>query len=106
MPSETVELTAPPPTGKSLQPQLAEADIDLAEVETLLPPDAIRAIDPETVPEIMVTAAEAEEKGLDPSTKVIGVSINGESHAYPLAFLSRHEIVNAEIGGKAVAATW
>jgi hypothetical protein len=75
-------------------------------VETLLPPDAIRAIDPETVPEIMVTAAEAETKGLDPATRVIGVTINGESHAYPLAFLSRHEIVNAEIGGKAVATTW
>jgi hypothetical protein len=104
--AEQAELVAPLPSGKTLQPQLAEADIDLEDVETLLPPDAIRAIDPETVPELMVTAAEADAQGMDPATRVIGVSVNGESHAYPLAFLSRHEIVNAELGGKAIATTW
>jgi hypothetical protein len=31
----------------------------------------------------MVTAAEAAAYDLDPATRVIDVSINGESHAYP-----------------------
>ena len=94
------------PTGKSLQPQLEQANIDLNQVVTLLPPDAIRAVNPDEVSEIMVTAAEAQESGLDPGVRVMGVSINGESHAYPIPFLSRHEIINAEVGGKLIAATW
>jgi len=43
---------------------------------------------------------------MDPLERVIGVSINGESRAYPLNLLSRHEIVNDTVGGKAVAVTW
>jgi hypothetical protein len=99
-------LVATVPTGKSLQPQLEQANIDLNQVVTLLPPDAIRAVNPDEVSEIMVTAEEAQESGLDPSIRVMGVSINGESHAYPIPFLSRHEIINAEVGGKLIAATW
>lgn len=100
------EIVAPAPSGKSLQPQLAQADINLNEVVTLLPPDAIRAVAPEEVPKIMVTAEEAKAGSIDPAVRVIGVSINGESHAYPIPFLSRHEIVNTELGGKLIAATW
>ena len=100
------EIAAPAPTGKSLQPQLAQADIDLNEVVTLLPPDAIPAIAPEEVSEIMVTVEVAENAGIPQHVRVIGVSINGESHAYPIPFLSRHEIVNAELGGELIAATW
>ncbi len=98
--------TAPAPTGKSLQPLLADADIPMDEVVTLLPPDAIPAINPEEVPDLMVTATEAENAGLDPKVRVIGVSINGESHAYPIPFLSSHEIINTEVGGRLIAATW
>ena len=43
---------------------------------------------------------------MTPSERVIGVSINGESRAYPLNLLSRHEIVNDTVGGKAIAVTW
>ena len=43
---------------------------------------------------------------MDPLERVIGVSINGESRAYPLNLLSRHEIVNDTVGGKAIAVTW
>ena len=99
-------LVATVPTGKSLQPQLEQANIDLNQVVTLLPPDAIRAVNPDEVSELLVTAEEAQESGLDPSIRVMGVSINGESHAYPIPFLSRHEIINAEVGGKLIAATW
>jgi len=99
-------LVASAPTGKSLQPQLERANIDLNQVVTLLPPDAIRAVNPDEVSEIMVTAEEAQEIGLDPGVRVMGVSINGESHAYPIPFLSRHEIINAEVGDRLIAATW
>ncbi len=43
---------------------------------------------------------------MEPSERVMGVSINGESRAYPLNLLSRHEIVNDTVGGKAIAVTW
>jgi hypothetical protein len=75
----------------------------MAEVVTLLPPDAIPAILPDQVSEIMVTAEEVEAAGIDPAMRVIGVSINGESRAYPVPFMSAHEIVNDEVGGKLTA---
>ena len=101
-----VELVAPTPDGRSLQPHLGNANIDLDEVVTLLPPDAIPAVLPEDVPDLMITAAEADAAGIDPTIRVIGVSINGDQRAYPIPFLSAHEIVNDQVGGKLIAATW
>jgi hypothetical protein len=70
-------------------------------IVTVLPRDGIRAImDPE-----FVFAAEAEEWMVS-SEQVIGLDINGEVKAYPINILSRHEIVNDVVGGKAVAITW
>ena len=43
---------------------------------------------------------------MEPLERVIGVSINGESRAYPLNLLSRQEIVNDTVGGNAIAVTW
>ena len=37
---------------------------------------------------------------------VLGVMVNGEARAYSLWQLDRHEIVNDEISGTAIAATW
>jgi hypothetical protein len=99
-------IAAPAPDGRNLQPQLGNANIDLDEVVTLLPPDAIPAVLPEDVSGIMVTAAEAEEVGIAPTVRILGVSINGDSRAYPIPFMSAHEIVNDEVGGKLIAATW
>jgi hypothetical protein len=104
--TRVVALPAPTPDGRSLQPQLANADIDLAEVVSLLPPDAIPAILPDDVPDIMVTAAEADAAGLEPSVRVLGLEINGDSRAYPIPFMSAHEIVNDVVGGRHVAVTW
>ncbi len=104
--SPTVSLAAPTPDGRNLQPQLANANIDLSEVATLLPPDAIPAILPDEVDEIMVSAAEAEQIGINPATRVLGVSINDDSRAYPVPYMSSHEIVNDEVGGRLIAATW
>ena len=100
------DIIAPTPSGKSLQPELGQASIDLSQVVTLLPPDAIPAILPDRAGEILVTAAEAEAIGIGDDVQVIGVSINGDHRAYPIPFLSRHEIVNDEIGGRPLAVTW
>lgn len=100
------DIIAPPPSGRDFQPQLGQVSIDLNEVVTLLPPDAIPAILPDRVPEIMVPAADADAAGIEGGVQVIGVSVNGESRAYPIPFLSRHEIVNDTVGGRHIAATW
>jgi hypothetical protein len=100
------DIIAPTPSGLSLQPQLAEADINMDDVVALLPPDAIPAILPDEVDDLLITAEEAEAQGMDQTVRVIGVSVNGESEAYPIPFLSRHEIVNTEVGDQILAVTW
>ncbi len=71
------------------------------DIITILGKDGIPAIlDPQ-----FVSGAEAAEQMLD-SERVLGVSINGDHRAYPLNQLSRHEIVNDEVGGVPVAVTW
>ena len=100
------DIIAPTPSGLDLQPLLAEANINMDDVVALLPPDAIPAISPERAMDFMVTAEEARQTGIDPDVRLIGVSINGDSQAFPLPFLSRHEIVNTDIGGQKLAVTW
>ncbi len=75
------------------------ADYDNDPIRTLLPFDAIPAI---TKPQF-VPAAKAK---LDADAPVIGVTFNGESHAYSLYLLNGHEIVNDVVGGKKIATTW
>ena len=73
-------------------------DLDII---TVLGKDGIPAIlDP-----VFLTAQEAQIDMWD-GEKVLGVSIDGDSKAYPLNMLSRHEIVNDTVGGKPVAVTW
>ncbi len=68
-------------------------------IRTLLPFDAIPAItDPQ-----FVSASAAR---LDADAPVIGVTLNGESHAYSLYLLNGHEIVNDVVGGQNIATTW
>ncbi len=79
---------------------LGEGDISL-DLVTLLGFDAIPAIlDPE-----FVTAAEADQQ-METGEQILGVSINGESRAYSIPMLSRHEIVNDVVGGVPIAVTW
>lgn len=68
-------------------------------IRTILSFDAIPAI---TKPQF-VSAIEAK---LDDDAPVIGVTFNGESHAYSLYLLNGHEIVNDVVGGKKIATTW
>jgi hypothetical protein len=91
---------------RNFQPQLETISINMNEVVTLLPPDAIPAVLPQRAQDIMVSAAQADEAGIDQSVQVIGLEIDGESRAYPIPFLSRHEIVNDEVGGRKIAVTW
>jgi hypothetical protein len=61
--------------------------------------DAIRSIDD---PEFYRFE---QVEGLSPTEPVIGLVINGDARAYPLRFLTRHEIVNDIVGGVPVAVT-
>lgn len=81
----------------------AELEARYAEYEivTLLPRDAIPAIDqPEFMP-----AAEADD-WYEPDELVLGVAFDGEARAYSVPLLSRHEIVNDTVGGVKIAVTW
>ncbi len=70
-------------------------------IVTVLGRDGIPAI---LEPEFATRAGGAAQ--MDPSERVIGVSINGDHRAYPLNLLSRHEIVNDTVGGRPIAVTW
>lgn len=92
--------TAPVATSTP-SPAPTEAPEPELEIITVLPPDAIPAIDDPTI----IPAAAADEQ-LRPNDLVIGVSVGGEHRAYGAAFLSAHEIVNDMLGGRAIAVTW
>jgi len=94
------------PGDRNFQPQLRKVSIDLNEVVTLLPPDAIPAVLPDRAQDIMVPVSEADAAGIDPNVQVIGLEVDGESRAYPIPFLSAHEIVNTTLGGRPIAVTW
>ena len=71
------------------------------QVVTLLPFDAIPSIDSPRFVSVQEAAASFES-----GEKVIGNSLNGESHVYSVPQLSSHEIVNDVVGGVPVAITW
>ena len=68
---------------------------------SVLPRDAIDAILEPT----FVRGDEADAQ-LTPTSRVIGVSINGDHRAYSTAQLSSHEVVNDTVGGLPVVVTW
>ncbi|UCG22867.1 MAG: DUF3179 domain-containing protein [Chloroflexota bacterium] len=74
------------------------ADYDIV---TLLPRDAIQAIDNPQ----FVSAAEADEQYSDQEL-ILGVEFNGDARAYSVPLLSSHEIVNDTVGGVKIAVTW
>lgn len=78
----------------------SEADRSVRMV-TLLPRDAISAIlDPRFL------SGDAAEAQMEPSERVLGVSIAGDSRAYPVNVLSAVEIVNDTVGGVPLAVTY
>ena len=97
-PPPTTTLVSPTPASEPTSPAAAPRDLDIV---TLLEFDAIKAIDN---PEFL----SPDEVGdtYPPNEKVIGVSIDGDSRAYSVPMLSRHEIVNDTVGGVKIAVTW
>ncbi|MFT5194750.1 MAG: hypothetical protein ACI9EW_000486 [Cellvibrionaceae bacterium] len=115
----------PEPTASELAPATTEPETSIKEIEnvevsaatekglvdtsryddyeiiTLLPQDAIPAIDNPT----FHTADEADDF-YDPDELVMGVVFNGDARAYSVPHLSSHEIVNDEVGGVKIAVTW
>jgi hypothetical protein len=43
---------------------------------------------------------------MEPNDLVMGVSINGDSRAYPVRYLRWREMVNDEVGGIPILVTW
>jgi len=70
------------------------------EIQTILPEDAIPALlSPSYIPATAARDVRGDEE-------VIGVFIDGDARAFPIATLSAHEIVDDVIGGQPVAVTW
>ncbi len=74
---------------------------DDLEIITLLPRDAIPAIDD---PQFL-SASQADEE-YAPDELVIGVNYDGDARAYSIPYLSGREIVNDTVGGRKIAVTW
>lgn len=89
------------PSGPVLQTGDSAFDpIRADEIQTILPEDAIPAL----VSPRYISGATASDVRSD--EEIIGLSINGDARAFPIATLSAHEIVNDVIGGRAIAVTW
>ena len=71
--------------------------IPLDEIQSGGPPkDGIPALDhPKFI-------AASEATFLGPTDRILGLNINGEAKAYPIAILNWHEVVNDTVGGKDV----
>ena len=89
------------PSGPVLQTgDLAFDPIRADEIQTILPEDAIPAlVGPSYIPATAASDVRGDEE-------VIGVFINGDARAFPIATLSAHEIVDDVIGGQPLAVTW
>lgn len=96
------------PTSQSLEftqnykmNEIVDRDYSKYQIITLLPPDAIPAIDD---PVFLSTEEAGDEYA--PDELVIGVEFNGDARAYSINYLSRHEIVNDTVGGIKLSVTW
>ena len=56
--------------------------------------------------EITIYNERNRPKYLVPTDRVLGIVVNGQPHAWPLAILNVHEVVNDTVGGVPVAATY
>ncbi len=50
--------------------------------------------------------ARLKEAGIDGESSVIGFRYSGESRAYPVSIMDRHEVVNDWFGEQALAVAW
>jgi len=92
-------VTRPPVSGPALTPSRSPDPLASSEIQTILPVDAIRAVDH---PQFVA----ADKAGMRENLSIIGVALGREAHAFPIAIMSRVEIVNDRLGGKNIAVTW
>jgi hypothetical protein len=71
------------------------------EIDVIIPRDAIRPIDAPTFDSLLVA-----DGWLAPQSPVIALEYMGEARAYPLAIMTKHEIVNDNIAGVPIAVTY
>ena len=97
----TVAVFALPLTAVLAQRDAPSREIQGDPMYMVLPPDAIPSIDdPGLIP-----VSEVGDRA-HPDEPFLGFVHDGEAHAYSTWLLEGHEIVNDEVGGKAIAATW
>ena len=84
-----------------LVPTEVQTDDSQYRIVTLLPRDAIPAIDD---PQFLT--ADQADREYEPDEEVIGVVFDGQARAYSIPLLSRHEIVNDTVSGHPIAVTW
>ena len=107
-PSETATATVsvqgtsnPASSTQEASARVDEEEESEYEIHNIIPRDKIPAIlDPQ-----FLDAEEAAEN-YNEHEQVLGLSIDGDHRAYPIPYLSRHEIVNDIVGGQPVAVTW
>ena len=80
---------------------VSKRSVNLAEIRSVIPPDAIPAID-----EPRFLGLEEASEWLSAESPVIAFERNGDARAYPLEILTWHEIVNDVVGGEAVIVTY
>lgn len=90
------------PTAGWPNTDFSTATVDLSEVRSGgVPRDAIPALD---APQMIAASAESDLEGVEP---VLTVAMEGApARAYPLRYLTWHEIVNDEVGGVPIAVTY
>ena len=98
----SVEATSEPAQAtREAAARVVEEEESEYEIHYVIARDQIPAIlDPQ-----FLDAGEAIE-AYNEHEQVLGLSIDGDHRAYPIPYLSAHEIVNDVVGGKPVAVTW
>ena len=106
-PSEYVEwkielmASLDPRFAQFLRPALEYSQVDLTEVVWggAMPNEI-----PDLTKPLIVTADDAGY--LSPEARVLGVTIDGESRAYPMRIVNAHEMVNDIVGGEPISLAW
>jgi hypothetical protein len=89
------------PTDTAVSTARSEGSEREYQIITLLPPDAIPAID-----DPQFYGVDKADEEYRPGELVLGVEIGGEARAYSVGLLSAHEIVNDTVAGQPIAVTW
>ncbi len=89
--------------GKGKEPfDVTRHTIPMSEILGGGPPrDAIPALNDPTF-----ISKDQADRLLRKHDRVLGVILNGEAKAYPVAILNWHELVNDRVGGRAVLVSW